>query len=83
MKHTLLTQRRDMLLELDAIPRLHNILASFFTWILLAGYLVFPATFNSLQKDHGLGQEFNSGLKGEILSRVRSVQTIHGLETYN
>lgn len=40
----------EMLLQIDEIPRLHNILSAFFTWILLAGYLVFPATFASLQK---------------------------------
>ncbi|KAF2814790.1 uncharacterized protein BDZ99DRAFT_485369 [Mytilinidion resinicola] len=39
----------NMLLALDTIPRLHNILASAFTWILLAGYVIFPGTFTSLQ----------------------------------
>jgi hypothetical protein len=35
-----------MLLQLDnTIPTLHNILAASFTWLLLAGYLVLPATF--------------------------------------
>jgi hypothetical protein len=37
-----------MLLELDQIPTFHNILAGFFTWILLAGYVVLPGTFKSL-----------------------------------
>ena len=37
-----------MLLSLDKIPRLHNILASFFGWIMLAGFIVFPGTFTSL-----------------------------------
>lgn len=37
-----------MLLTLDTIPRLHNILASFFSWLLLAGFLVLPGTFTSL-----------------------------------
>jgi hypothetical protein len=37
-----------MLLALDTIPRMHNILASFFTWILLAGFILFPGTFTSL-----------------------------------
>lgn len=43
------TRYMTMLLDLDTIPRLHNILASFFTWILLAGYIVFPGTFTSIQ----------------------------------
>ena len=37
-----------MLLSQDKISRWHNICAHFFTWILLAGYLVFPATFTNL-----------------------------------
>lgn len=43
------TRYMTMLLHLDEIPRLHNILASFFTWILLAGFVIFPGTFTSLQ----------------------------------
>ncbi|ETS81589.1 hypothetical protein PFICI_06591 [Pestalotiopsis fici W106-1] len=39
----------EMLLGLDTIPRMHNIYASFFLWIQLAGYVVFPGTFTSLQ----------------------------------
>ena len=38
----------SMLLGLDTIPRMHNIAASFFTWILLAGFVIFPGTFTSL-----------------------------------
>jgi hypothetical protein len=34
------TRYMTMLLGLDTIPRLHNILVSFFTWILLAGFVV-------------------------------------------
>lgn len=40
----------EMLLGQDDIPKFHNILASFFVWLLLAGFLVFPGTFTSLQK---------------------------------
>ncbi|KAJ6598459.1 hypothetical protein DFH09DRAFT_1258483 [Mycena vulgaris] len=43
------TQYMNMLLALDGIPRLHNILAAFFTWILLAGFVLLPGTFTSLQ----------------------------------
>lgn len=35
-----------MLKSTDKIPRVHNILASVFTWVLLAGFVVFPATFS-------------------------------------
>lgn len=39
----------NMLLQLDHIPQIYSIFAGLFTWILLAGYLVLPATFTSLQ----------------------------------
>lgn len=39
-----------MLLALDDIPQWFNLLASFFTWVLLAGFLLFPGTFTSLQE---------------------------------
>ena len=43
------TQYVNMLLALDDIPQLHKILAGFFNWILLAGFILFPGTFTSLQ----------------------------------
>ena len=42
------TRYMDMLLAMDTIPRLHNILSSFFTWILLAGFIIFPGTFTTI-----------------------------------
>ncbi|KAJ7176699.1 hypothetical protein C8R46DRAFT_1174264 [Mycena filopes] len=42
------TRYMNMLLALDGIPRLHNMLAAFFTWILLAGFVLLPGTFSSL-----------------------------------
>lgn len=72
------TRYMDMLLGLDEIPRLHNILASFFTWILLAGYVVFPATFTSLNRSKNLaqvavdGNEFEKG----VLNTVRNAPLV-------
>ncbi|KAF9044384.1 hypothetical protein BJ165DRAFT_1347953 [Panaeolus papilionaceus] len=43
------TQYVSMLLALDDIPYWYNLAASFFTWILLAGFILFPGTFTSLQ----------------------------------
>ncbi|KAG6292949.1 hypothetical protein E4U09_003186 [Claviceps aff. purpurea] len=40
----------QMLLDIDHIPILHSILASFFVWLLLAGFLVFPGTFTTIQR---------------------------------
>jgi len=47
-QNSIQTRYMDMLLALDTIPRLHTILASFFTWILLAGFIIFPGTFTAL-----------------------------------
>ncbi|KAJ7759352.1 hypothetical protein DFH07DRAFT_867917 [Mycena maculata] len=49
------TKYVNMLLALDSIPPLYNILASFFTWILLAGFVLFPGTFTNLQTNNQLG----------------------------
>ncbi|KAJ7705413.1 hypothetical protein B0H17DRAFT_1156819 [Mycena rosella] len=47
--HSQNTKYMNMLLALDGIPRVHNLLAVFFTWILLAGFVLLPGTFSSLQ----------------------------------
>lgn len=62
-----------MLLALDDVPMWHNILASFFTYILLAGYIVFPATFKKFQSDQDLDDEANSELKKHALNSARYV----------
>ncbi|KAF2187371.1 hypothetical protein K469DRAFT_570418 [Zopfia rhizophila CBS 207.26] len=71
------TKYIDMLLNLDQIPRLHNILASFFTWILLAGYIVFPATFNSIKKNNDLDEKANSNLETQALVTVRNAPLLY------
>jgi hypothetical protein len=53
------TRYITMLLGLDTIPRLHNILSSFFTWILLAGFVVrireaLPFLFGNFLRDYCL-----------------------------
>ncbi|KAH6631046.1 hypothetical protein B0J18DRAFT_476303 [Chaetomium sp. MPI-SDFR-AT-0129] len=44
------TPYMNMLLSLDRIPRLHNILVSFFVWILLAGFIILPGSFTSSKR---------------------------------
>ncbi|KAF3033952.1 hypothetical protein E8E12_001518 [Didymella heteroderae] len=66
------TRYIDMLLGLDAVSPLHNILASLFVWILLAGYIVFPATFNSLQKP-SYDDKADTKLKAEVLATARNL----------
>ncbi|KAG9311458.1 hypothetical protein JVU11DRAFT_8573 [Chiua virens] len=56
-----------MLLALDDISPVFNILASFFTWILLAGFLLFPGTFASW-KDEPQGSP-----QSDILSVINHV----------
>ncbi|GFG19515.1 hypothetical protein IFM5058_10171 [Aspergillus udagawae] len=61
-----------MLLKLDNIPWFYNTSASAAHWALLAGYLVIPGTFTSLQKSNFLteGLETNRSRKA-ILSTIQ------------
>ena len=43
-----------MLLDLDNISTIYNLLASLFTWLLLAGYLVLPGAFASIRNSRTL-----------------------------
>ncbi|KAF2278026.1 uncharacterized protein EI97DRAFT_457253 [Westerdykella ornata] len=40
-----------MLVQADGVPARHNVLAALCTWLLLAGYIVLPATFDKLEKN--------------------------------
>ncbi|KAH7322181.1 hypothetical protein B0J17DRAFT_554666, partial [Rhizoctonia solani] len=66
------TRYMNMLLELDAVPRFHNMLASFFTWILLAGFVIFPGTFTSIQQID-LEDPSRSDAERWILGQVKNV----------
>ncbi|KIJ17992.1 hypothetical protein PAXINDRAFT_9079 [Paxillus involutus ATCC 200175] len=46
-----------MLLALDKIASYWNILAAFFTWILLAGFVLFPGTFAAWGSSSGTEQK--------------------------
>jgi hypothetical protein len=63
----------------DTIPRLHNILSSLFQWILLAGYLVLPATFSSLQESEDLRDSSDDGniAAQAALATVRNVPLLY------
>jgi len=63
------TQYVNMLLALDSIPRLHNMLAGFSTWILLAGFILFPGTFTSLQ---GVEANLNE-TEARVLDRIKNL----------
>ncbi|KAF8880562.1 hypothetical protein BD779DRAFT_1548963 [Infundibulicybe gibba] len=68
-KHTT-SEYIEMLLHQEKIPRTYNILAGFFTWILLAGFVLFPGTFSSLKND---SVPSLSGVAGEVEISVLGV----------
>jgi hypothetical protein len=70
------TRYIDMLLGLDHVSPIHNILASLFVWILLAGYIVFPATFNKLQNDD-LDNKADTRIEKHALNTVRNVPLLY------
>ncbi|KAF4182504.1 hypothetical protein CNMCM8694_006752 [Aspergillus lentulus] len=62
-----------MLLELDYIPWFYNTSASAAHWALLAGYLVIPGTFTSLQKSDILTEGLETNRTGKaILSTIQN-----------
>ncbi|KAJ5302307.1 hypothetical protein N7508_007170 [Penicillium antarcticum] len=62
-----------MILEADEIAWQYNILASAAHWILLAGYLVMPGTFTSLQKSDAVYNNLSENEAGElILSTIQN-----------
>lgn len=71
------TPYMNMLLSLDKIPRLHNILISVFTWILLAGFVIAPGSFTSAKRAQeeavgGGGAGIAIALNPELAALTRS-----------
>jgi hypothetical protein len=64
------TQYVNMLLALDDIPRMDTLLAKFFTWVLLAGFVLFPGTFSSLQ--NRTTGELND-TEAQVLHKVKNI----------
>jgi hypothetical protein len=54
-------QTLDVLVKVDQAPLIRNFLAGSFTWLLLAGYLVFPGAFTSLRNSNALNKLGNVG----------------------
>ncbi|GFF63715.1 hypothetical protein IFM51744_11168 [Aspergillus udagawae] len=57
----------QMLLDVDHMPWIYNVVASVANWILLAGYLVVPGTFTSLQKSHKIEQTLGDDDAGKAI----------------
>ena len=61
-----------MIVESEQAPWKDNLLASAAQWILLAGYLVLPGTFTSLEKSNSVNQTLGDNEAGEaILSTIQ------------
>ena len=61
-----LTRYSQMVLEANEIPARDNILAAASLWILLAGYIVLPGTFTSLQNSKSL----SNSEAGKVVQRA-------------
>lgn len=72
---TLHSRYVQMLLDLDRIPKLHNILASFFVWLLLASFIVFPGTFTTIKKsiEDKNGQDWTDKTAEKIFKSVKNI----------
>ena len=57
----IITDYDRMCIESNRVPKLYTIWASFSTWILLAGFLVFPGTFTRLRNDTTLTEIGRTG----------------------
>ncbi|KAF5125134.1 hypothetical protein E5D57_009820 [Metarhizium anisopliae] len=64
-----------MLLGMDDIPFLHNALAAFFVWLLLAGFLFFPGTFTSIRKsvENNHSNSLENQAAGVIVKSVKNI----------
>lgn len=63
----------QMLLDVDHMPWIYNVIASVAQWILLAGYLVVPGTFTSLQRSNKIEQALgDNGTGTAILGTIQN-----------
>lgn len=69
------TRYIDMLLGLDTVSPIHNLLSSAFVWLLLAGYIVFPATFTKLQDTES--KPASNGFSAAALHTVRNIPLLY------
>ncbi|KAJ5641198.1 hypothetical protein N7490_005198 [Penicillium lividum] len=56
-----------MMVEADKIPWQYNVLASAAHWVLLAGYLVVPGTFTSLQTSKEVNSTLSNNEAGSLM----------------
>ena len=68
----------DMLVKVDETPFIRNLFASFFIWLLLAGYIVFPGAFTLLNKANALDELGNVG-KTVLTEAQRGILAVAGI----
>lgn len=66
------TRYMQMLLDLDSVPKWHNIVVAIAAWTLLAGFVIFPGTFASIQSIDDNSSDANS-IEGWVLHHVRNL----------
>jgi hypothetical protein len=68
----------DMLVQVDEAPPIRDFLASLLTWLLLAGYVVFPGAFTSLSNAKALNEFGNVGktILTEVQKGILSVAAV-------
>ncbi|KAH0537622.1 hypothetical protein FGG08_005614 [Glutinoglossum americanum] len=59
-----------MSLQANETPTRHNILAALFSWLILAGYVVFPGTFTSLKDSDTLGNSKGEKIIQDTIQNV-------------
>jgi hypothetical protein len=67
-----------MLVKVDETLFICNLLASFFTWLLLAGYIVFPKAFTSLNKGSAL-DELGNVRKAILTKAQKGILAVAGI----
>ena len=62
-----LSKYDDMIIEADRVPSVYLICAGFFSWLLLAGFLISPSTYASLQSTHTIDE---AGFAGQTIMKM-------------
>ncbi|OJJ83482.1 uncharacterized protein ASPGLDRAFT_48030 [Aspergillus glaucus CBS 516.65] len=80
--HSIETRYEQMLL--DEVPWYLNLVAEFAHWALLAGYLVIPGTFTSLQKSDALKKSLDKTEAGKaILNTIQNSPLVVTAQSLN
>jgi hypothetical protein len=65
---SVMTKYNRICKEANKISEYYNILALFFTWILLAGFIIFPGTFTKFRNN--VSSTIETGTVGQIAQTV-------------